>query len=103
MEKPKFTQFRVSEALKERVRALPTSMSKSVRKAIKAAEQQPELLAQAFRYRLYSNENEDDQATTLSLYIDHDLHDSLRQLAKSTRLSEQDVARLCFEAHVYKL
>ena len=78
-------------------------MGKSVIRAIKAVEQQPELLVQAFRYRLYADIESIENLESLGIKIEPDLVQSVKTLAKTTRLSEQEVTRLCLEAYVYNL
>ena len=80
---------------------VPMTRSAAISQAIINADRNPDLLAHAFRLRLSQPFEENDARITYTRDIR--IEAIVKRLAEMTKLSSEQVVRLCMEAYIHRL
>lgn len=97
----KITHGQFAASLLKAFEKVPMTRSAAITQAVINAGRDPELLISAFRLRLSQPYEENDTEVTYSR--DHRIEAIVKKLAEMTKLSGEQVVRLCMEAYIHRL
>lgn len=80
---------------------LPMTRSGAISQALMNADRNHDLLSRAFQLRMSTDHEENDARICYSRDSKHD--ETIEKLSRMTRLSGEQVVRLCMEAYIYRL
>ena len=85
----------------EKFDKIPMTRSGAISQALLNAGRDPALLSRAFQLRMSTDEEQNDARICYSRDTKHE--QKIEKLSRLTRLSGEEVVRLCMEAYIYGL